>query len=69
MNDDNDNHAALKRNAGHWGALKLTSDDLLAALEAIAGMSVDEDTDHAQLSALCMAIARTALDKAKGTDQ
>ena len=28
-----------------------------SALRAIAGMKVDEDTDHAQLSALCIAIA------------
>lgn len=31
------------------------------ALEAIAGMKVDENTDHAQLSALCIAIARAAV--------
>jgi len=30
------------------------------ALQAIAGMKVDENTDHAQLSALCIAIAKIA---------
>ena len=69
MKQDDGNHAALKslkQTAGHWVALSLTSGDLIAALEAIAGMSVNDDTDHAQLSALCMAIASTALAKAKG---
>lgn len=33
-----------------------------SALMAIAHMSVNESTNHAQLSALCIAIARTALD-------
>lgn len=31
------------------------------ALEAIANMKVSGDTDHAQLSALCIAIARATL--------
>lgn len=31
------------------------------ALEAIAGMVVNSETNHAELSALCMAIARRAL--------
>ena len=39
----------------------------LAALEAIAKMHVDDDTDHAQLSALCIAIARVASKKARGS--
>lgn len=33
------------------------------ALEAIANMTVDETTDHAQLSALCIGIAKAALQK------
>ena len=65
---ENGKHADNLRSRAHWESLKLTSDDLIAALEAIAGMSVNEDTDHAQLSALCMAIASTALAKAKGED-
>lgn len=40
--------------------------DLLAALEAIANMTVDENTDHAQLSALCIAIAGAAKAKVTG---
>ena len=39
-------------------------DGLLTALTAIADMKVNETTDHAQLSALCVAIARTAIAKA-----
>jgi len=39
---------------------------LLSALEGIATMHVDEGTDHHQLSALCMAIALTAIEAAKG---
>lgn len=61
-----DNHTAHRNAAVHWEALKLTSDGLITALEAIAGMSVDDDTDHAQLLALCVATARIALDEAKG---
>jgi len=33
----------------------------MQALKAIANMKVDENTDHAQLSALCIAIARAEL--------
>ncbi len=40
--------------------------DLLAACEAIAGMKLSPQTKHAELLALCMAIAKTAVDKAEG---
>lgn len=33
---------------------------MFQALQAIAGMKIDENTDHAQLSALCIAIAKIA---------
>ena len=46
--------------------LIVQSPALLAALEGIATMHVDNDTDHHQLSALCMAIARAAIKAAKG---
>ena len=35
------------------------------ALESIACMYIRPDTNHQELSALCMAIARTALEKAE----
>ncbi len=43
---------------------KAAAPQLLAALEAIANMRVNEDTDHAQLSALCIATARAAIKAA-----
>jgi hypothetical protein len=39
--------------------------ELLGALEAIAKMHIDGDTDHAQLSALCIATARAAIKAAR----
>ena len=42
--------------------------EALSALEAIAGMQVDENTDHAQLLALCIAIARTVVGTPVPTD-
>ena len=39
--------------------------DLLDALRAIADIVVTTDTDHARLSALCAAIARTAIGSAE----
>jgi hypothetical protein len=39
------------------------TESLLTALKAIAGMKVDAATDHAQLSALCIAIAKIELQK------
>lgn len=36
---------------------------LICALQAIAGMVVNETTDHAQLGALCMSIAKTTLQE------
>jgi len=38
-------------------------ENMLQALKAIADMRVDEDTDHRQLSALCIGVARIALQK------
>lgn len=38
--------------------------EMLTALQAIAGMTVEDSTDHAQLVALCIAIARAAIAKA-----
>ena len=35
------------------------------ALESIADMQIRPDTNHQELAALCMAIARTALEKAE----
>ena len=35
------------------------------ALKAIAEMQFDSDTDHAQLSALCVAIAKHALNTSR----
>jgi hypothetical protein len=40
--------------------------DLLAALVAIADMKVDKNTNYEELTALCMAIAITAIAKARG---
>lgn len=39
------------------------TESLLNALKAIAGMTVTETTNHAQLSALCIAIAKVELQK------
>ena len=39
---------------------------LLAALEAIGGMVVDDDTDYRQLAAICIATAHTAIAQARG---
>jgi hypothetical protein len=39
-----------------------TIESLHSALAAIAGMVVNENTDHAQLTALCLATAKTALE-------
>lgn len=36
--------------------------EMLAALLAIADMRVDENTDHAQLSALCIGLARATVE-------
>jgi hypothetical protein len=47
-------------------AVEAKRDRLRAALQAIAEMRVDAATDHAQLSALCIAIARAAIDKSIG---
>lgn len=41
-------------------------EQLLDALQAIAEMKNDDTTDHSQLSALCVAVARTAIAKAEG---
>lgn len=40
--------------------------DMLAALRAIAGMRMDNRTDHAQLLALCVSTARVAIERATG---
>lgn len=51
----------------HWpegeanGRLMVKAPEMQQALDAIAAMKVDETTDHAQLSALCIAIARAAI--------
>ena len=37
----------------------------LQALETIAGMPVDDDTNHTKALALCLAIAQVELDKTK----
>lgn len=52
-----------------WGTIELCkfhagAPQLLAALQAIAGMSVDTETDYRQLSALCVAIAQQAIEAA-----
>ena len=49
--------------------LLASAPDLLAALRAIADMTADADTDHAQLSALCVAIAQAAIEKYEGKGQ
>lgn len=40
--------------------------EMKAALEAIAGMKRDADTNYEKLAAICVAIARIALAKAEG---
>ena len=50
----------MKRNANN--APRFPS--MLLALRAIANMHVGPDTDHAQLSALCIAIAKIEVEKA-----
>ena len=40
-----------------------------SALQAIADMKIDEDTNHAQLLALCIAIAKAELDKDTQNEQ
>lgn len=49
-------HTAM---AALWG--NVNAPRYQTALEAIANMVVTKDTDHAKLSALCIAIARIAL--------
>lgn len=46
--------------------LYVAAPGMLSALEAIAGMATDESTHHEELSALCIAIARTEVSKAQG---
>ena len=43
--------------------LMQASPGMFKALKAIADMQVDETTDHAQLSALCIAIAKEEINK------
>lgn len=57
---DEKNRLTFKRCPIHAAA-----PERLSALKAIAGMHMDDDTDHAQLSALCIATARTAIKAAK----
>ena len=42
---------------------------LLEALQAISGMTVRKDTNHKQLSALCMAVAEIAIAQATESGQ
>ena len=44
------------------GTMKSQTGQMKAALKAIANMKVTKTTDLAQLAALCIGIAKTALD-------
>ena len=55
----------LAANFSLTGETPITIDKLHDALLAIANMKVDENTNHVQLSALCIAIAKAALREAE----
>jgi hypothetical protein len=57
---------AITANDAYLQRVESLNADLLTALQAIAGMKTDESTNHAQLSALTIAIAKTAIAKAEG---
>lgn len=54
----------LDHSANLW-ALASNAPYLLQTLKSIAGLTVNDSTDHAQLAALCIAMAQTAVDKAE----
>ena len=55
--------AAAPETAAERDRLRAENAELRGALEAVADMRTDQATDHHQLSALCVAIARAALAK------
>lgn len=62
---DQARHDEAPRTPAHWPT---PAERMAQALRAIAGMRVDTDTNHAQLSALCITIARVTLDAVGGDD-